>query len=217
MNILAIETTSEIYSISFTNNKDIIFDFKESVSWKHAENLLPNIRKLMKNYNLSYSDIDKFCFASGPGSFTGIRVSVAIAKAFKSVFTSSIVCGIPTLKIIAFKNLSKRNKINILYDAKRNEVYYEEYSSKLKVISSIKKFSYESVQIDQNEDYIIYGEELYNFLKDKNGSDNLFLSSKINSLDVASLADFDDSLLENLDALYIRQPDAKKPIEPKYL
>ncbi len=59
----------------------------------HSENLVPMIKEMLDNLNLRIEDIDLFGVATGPGSFTGLRIGIATVKSFAHVFDKPIVGG----------------------------------------------------------------------------------------------------------------------------
>ena len=82
MKILYIDTSSSfLYSALIENNR-IISEVKEEYGQSLSEVALPKIAKMFTNNNLSPKSVDKIVVVNGPGSFTGIRIGVTIAKVF---------------------------------------------------------------------------------------------------------------------------------------
>ena len=79
----------------------------------HSEQLMPIIEKVLESSGTSIRDIDAIAVASGPGSFTGLRIGAATAKGLAHARGIEIV-GVPTLDGLAF---------NPIMDARRNQVY----------------------------------------------------------------------------------------------
>ena len=85
MNILSVDTTTKEASVSLRCDKTTVTNsIKNEIT--HSEKFLPLIDKTLKESKLSLKDIDKFALLNGPGSFTGIRISLATIKAFCQVF-----------------------------------------------------------------------------------------------------------------------------------
>ncbi|MFH1832579.1 MAG: tRNA (adenosine(37)-N6)-threonylcarbamoyltransferase complex dimerization subunit type 1 TsaB [Candidatus Levyibacteriota bacterium] len=87
--ILSIDTSSNkeiIVSLEINNKKYIT---KQKIGLQKAQVVLPMIDKLLKNHGLKINSFNKIEVNTGPGSFTGLRVGIAIANAF------SFALGIP--------------------------------------------------------------------------------------------------------------------------
>ena len=82
MKILYIDTSSSfLYSALIENNR-IISEVKEEYGQSLSEVALPKIAEMFNNNDLSPKAVDKIIVVNGPGSFTGIRIGVTIAKVF---------------------------------------------------------------------------------------------------------------------------------------
>ena len=87
--------------------------------------LVPQISALLEKHKFSKSDIDGFIVVSGPGSFTGLRVGLAVIKALAEVLAKPIV-PVSLLEALAMAAASE-GPICTLMDAGRGEVYAGEY------------------------------------------------------------------------------------------
>lgn len=96
--LLAIDTSTDRAGIALATPAGIV-----ARSWPAARaqttTLLPEIDRLVREHGMVPADITGIAVATGPGTFTGLRVGVAIAK---GIFTASRVplVGIPTLNIV---------------------------------------------------------------------------------------------------------------------
>jgi tRNA threonylcarbamoyladenosine biosynthesis protein TsaB len=86
--------------------------------------LIPQVSALLSRHGMSTGDLGAFAVASGPGSFTGLRVGLAAIKALAEVLRRPIV-AVSMLEALA-KSSSQRDVIAAL-DAGRGEVYIGEY------------------------------------------------------------------------------------------
>lgn len=84
MKILAVNTSS-IEADLCLKNEDIEISRKIDSSAKHSESVMVEIDKLLSEENLKVLDLDALGLVVGPGSFTGIRIGVAISKGFELV------------------------------------------------------------------------------------------------------------------------------------
>jgi tRNA threonylcarbamoyladenosine biosynthesis protein TsaB len=87
--------------------------------------LVPQISGLLARHRLSKHDIDAFAVASGPGSFTGLRVGLAAIKALAEVLGKPIA-AVSRLEAVA-RGDKVRGRVLAALDAGRNEVYVGEY------------------------------------------------------------------------------------------
>jgi|SRR5579864_1558183 len=87
--------------------------------------LVPQISSLLAKHGLTKEDIGVFVVASGPGSFTGLRVGLAAIKALAEVLQKPIV-AISLLEAIAL-NSGAQGRVATALDAGRGEVYMAEY------------------------------------------------------------------------------------------
>lgn len=118
MKFLLIDTTKKEALICVGNNKTIEKIVLDELK-KHSEFLLSEIENALLKLNIKLSDLDCMGVVVGPGSFTGIRISVATIKAFATVFNN---CKL--ISFNAFEALSKTIKNGtILLDCTKNSYY----------------------------------------------------------------------------------------------
>ena len=79
MYTLFIDTHDSLITISLVNENDIITKTKES-TYAHAVYLMPMIKSMFKENNLTVKDIKNIVAVNGPGSFTGLRIGLSVAK-----------------------------------------------------------------------------------------------------------------------------------------
>src|SRR6202051_5022090 len=87
--------------------------------------LVPQISELLQRHRLTKRDIDAFAIASGPGSFTGVRVGLAAIKALAEVLQKPIA-AVSLLEAVAISG-GYSGKVTAVRDAGRAEVYVGEY------------------------------------------------------------------------------------------
>ncbi len=90
-----------------------------------SEQLLPDVAAMLERHNLSRNSVELLVIASGPGSFTGLRVAVATVKGMAQAFGTPLV-AISVLQAVALAAGVEGRMIAVL-DAQRNEVYFGEY------------------------------------------------------------------------------------------
>lgn len=101
----------------------------EAMSQGHAERLLPMIGEVLDEAGLDISDIDRIAVTRGPGSFTGVRIGVATARAL-ALATGAEAIGESSLRVIAADYLEQSESLTaeafaIAIDARRGQVYFQ--------------------------------------------------------------------------------------------
>lgn len=137
MKILAIETSGETLSVAISNDSKVIAEYFYNAGKIHSDIIIPLINKILKSINWNIKDIDKLAVSCGPGSFTGIRVSMAVIKTLAQTLNKPIVC-IDTLSVLENQLKLKDVKVIAAIDALRNEVYVKQKNKV--IILSIEKF-----------------------------------------------------------------------------
>jgi tRNA threonylcarbamoyladenosine biosynthesis protein TsaB len=137
MNFLGIDTSWQNLSISFMHKGKIVFDFNRKLKY-NASFILPYLEKFIKRKIFSLKEIDALVVGSGPGSFTGLRISFSVIKAL------SITLGKPVIKLgsffsYAYPFMKKYEKIAVINDARRNLIYAASFRVKNGVLIKERK------------------------------------------------------------------------------
>ena len=98
--ILSIDTATLGGSVSLTRNGTLLASRLGDPSVSHSNSLLKDINECLDQAGVSLSTVDLLAAASGPGSFTGLRIGLATVKALAATLRISCV-GIPTLYAVA--------------------------------------------------------------------------------------------------------------------
>ncbi|HCF64937.1 MAG TPA: tRNA (adenosine(37)-N6)-threonylcarbamoyltransferase complex dimerization subunit type 1 TsaB [Clostridiales bacterium] len=122
LKILSIDTSSKICTVCIYEDNNVLIELNNDDERTHSQKLMPMIQKAFESVNLTLNDINLIACAKGPGSFTGIRIGIATAKAFSDVKKIPVV-GVTSLEGLAY-NLGSSGLICSLIDAKNNNVYY---------------------------------------------------------------------------------------------
>ena len=184
MLILGIDTSTKICTCSiFDSENGIIAETSLSVKKNHSNIVMPMIDNLFKISDLTINDIDKIAVAIGPGSFTGVRIALGIAKGLAMALNKPLI-AVNELDILEAIASGNENEIIPLIDARKERVYYK-YQNKYVddyLINLISNF-------DKNKKYIFVGDGATNYkniLKDNLG-ENAIILPMYNSFPRASI------------------------------
>lgn len=126
MKILALDSTARAASAALSEDGRILSYTVADNGFTHSEILLPMAEELCLSASLPLSEVDYYAVTVGPGSFTGVRIGVSVAKglAFRYPESSEANCvSVSTLEALA-ENLSGLDGIYCaVMDARRGEVY----------------------------------------------------------------------------------------------
>ena len=184
MLILGIDTSTKICTCSiFDSENGVIAETSLSVKKNHSNIVMPIIDNLFKISDLTINDIDKIAVAIGPGSFTGVRIALGIAKGLAMALNKPLI-AVNELDILEAIASGNENEIIPLIDARKERVYYK-YQNKYVddyLINLISNF-------DKNKKYIFVGDGAINYkniLKDNLG-DNAIILPVYNAFPRASI------------------------------
>lgn len=184
MLILGIDTSTKICTCSiFDSENGVIAETSLSVKKNHSNIVMPIIDNLFKISDLNINDIDKIAVAIGPGSFTGVRIALGIAKGLAMALNKPLV-AVNELDILEAIASGNENEIIPLIDARKERVYYKYQNTYIDdyLINLISNF-------DKNKKYVFVGDGAINYtniLKDNLG-DNAVILPMYNSFPRASI------------------------------
>jgi len=124
--ILAIETSGRQGSIALALGPTLLEEFVLPVAAKHATGLLPAVDQLFRKYQWAPAQLDQVYVSTGPGSFTGLRIAIAVAKSL-AMATGCRLVAVPTLDVVAQNAPAGTNELVVLLDAKRSQVFAARY------------------------------------------------------------------------------------------
>lgn len=126
MIILGIETSTKIGSVALADKGEILAKADLSGVMNHSEKLLPAIEKILAAKNISFNEINRIAVSTGPGSFTGLRIGITVAKTMAQMLRIKAV-GIPTLDCLAAMIPAGESLVCPLIPAIQGQVYYALY------------------------------------------------------------------------------------------
>ncbi len=128
MKILAVETSSEIAAVAVMEDERPLGEYILNCGKVHSVKLMPLIRRLLSDLDLTAEDIDYYAISSGPGSFTGLRIGFSTVRAMAYASGKKVVI-VPSLDIIARNGYLFDGIVCPMIDARNNQVYSALYNN----------------------------------------------------------------------------------------
>ncbi len=175
---LAIDTSTHVMGVAIANEEAVIAEWMTNEKKNHSIRLMPAIERVMKEVGITPKQLERVIVAQGPGSYTGVRIGVSVAKTLAWSLDIPLV-GISSLELLALNGRYFQGFISPIFDARRGQVYTGLYR-------------FENGQIQPVEqDQIILAKEWANELKTLDGP-VLFLG-----YDLAKHREAFEKILEN--------------------
>lgn len=137
MTILAIDTSNYPLGVALIEDNQVLGEYITNLKKNHSVRIMPAIQTLMKDCERVPAQLTKIVVAQGPGSYTGVRIGVTIAKTMAWSLKIPLV-GVSSLEIIAAgAGRYFDGYISPLIDARRGQVYtglYEYQSGQLTTV-----------------------------------------------------------------------------------
>lgn len=119
---LGIDTANTPLSIAIVKDGEILIEENSSMAINHSLRAMPAIEEVFKKAGMAPSDITAIAVSEGPGSYTGVRIGVTIAKTLAWTLNKPLV-GASSLKALATNCLYFNGLLCPIVDARRNNVY----------------------------------------------------------------------------------------------
>ena len=134
--ILALDTSTEWASVAVYDGTAVLAEETWHAQRRHAEELFPTIERILSLTRASMAAdapaatrIDKVAVATGPGSFTGLRVAIAAAQGLARGCGAALI-GVSTLDVLAYPHASSKQRTCPLLPAGRGEFYAALYQER---------------------------------------------------------------------------------------
>ncbi len=139
MKVLAFDTSSDTGGITLLGSEKGIVRLKLNDTNRIAESIYSLVDRVLKEAETETGKIDLFSSVLGPGSFTGLRVSLSVIKAFAFALGKPVF-GTDTMKLMAYEALKIKNseRMFIIQNARRDEVFFSSFDSRLNEIEKIR-------------------------------------------------------------------------------
>ncbi len=129
---LFIDTSTKIVSISIIKDNKILSLISKDIPNMHSKYTTKYIKDCLDAAGLDANEVDNIMVVNGPGSFTGVRIGVTIAKTY-GYLTQKDITPISSLKMLAISSPEKGNIMSII-PANKNSYYFGLYDEKYNII-----------------------------------------------------------------------------------
>ena len=158
--ILHLETATKVCSVALSREgKQIALKEIEEEGYSHGENLTLIIQELINEAGLSMKDLSAVSVASGPGSYTGLRIGAATAKGLCYALDIPLITvdALTSLCELARENHPEKN-VCALIDARRMEVFGLIQNSKGETVKNISADILEEDSYSEYEPFVYFGD-----------------------------------------------------------
>jgi tRNA threonylcarbamoyl adenosine modification protein YeaZ len=132
MLVLGIESATPVASVALADETGLLGEVLLNVGLTHSEQLLPMIDDLLRQCRRVVGDVTAVGVSAGPGSFTGLRIGMATAKAIAQGLSAAravqggekaALFAIPTLEAMAWQTAGQAACVSPMLNARRGQIY----------------------------------------------------------------------------------------------
>lgn len=163
MKVLFLDTSSFFVTVAILDGNEIVYLFQDEIKNDMSSKIMPIIDQGFKEVDFEVQDLNRIIVVNGPGSFTGVRIGVTIAK----VLAWSLKVPVITVSSLEFLATTpfKTEYIIPMIDARRGYVYAGVYDSNLNIIKDDQYVKYEDLEPFFEQSTIVSLNDLENSLK----------------------------------------------------
>ena len=227
MILVALETSSFVAGIAVTDEDRVLIESSLQVGTVFAERLPVMLEQALKDADVPFDRINGFAVSIGPGSYTGLRVGLGLAKGL-AFTTGKPLVTVPTLDTIALCVPYSKYPVHAVLDARRQKIYTAEYDTSGGMPD--RRSPYQATTLDSLMNSVTTpvvfagpgAREYQTPINQALGNNALFLPSEA-SLRAASVAFLgreamhrgEQASLYEVEPMYIRSPDfTRQPARP---
>ena len=213
--ILNIETSSKNCSVCLSSKGNLVTSFDlEDEAYRHSELLTSSIQNILSQNNIDVSGLSAVSVGIGPGSFTGLRIGLSVAKGLCYPHNINLI-GISSLKIIANSVVKENKNIISMIKDKGEHYYISKYSNDLKEVvePKIKLIDRDYIFniLDDDSVIVVNTDESNKFISDLVNEEIQVFKRTISSIDMISLSHKSLEEKKFEDIAYIEPMYVKKP------
>ncbi|MFD3449961.1 tRNA (adenosine(37)-N6)-threonylcarbamoyltransferase complex dimerization subunit type 1 TsaB [Microbacteriaceae bacterium 4G12] len=138
MKVLAIDTSNYTMGVALLDGETVVGELITNLKKNHSVRLMPAIEQLLKECEVKPNELGKIVVAAGPGSYTGVRIGVTVAKTLAWSLNIPIV-GVSSLETLAANGSYFNGYICPLFDARRQQVYTGLYTYEGQTLQTVEE------------------------------------------------------------------------------
>lgn len=164
---LGIDTANSPLAVAIVKDGQILAAEVTNIKVNHSAGVMPAIDQIFKKVNMSPKEIDAIAVSQGPGSYTGVRIGVTIAKTLSWTLQKPLV-GVSSLQVLAANAVMYKGIICSLIDARRQNVYAAAYDTSVEFAPIVEDGHYSMIGLlDQlkgfDQPVLFVGHDVDNF------------------------------------------------------
>ncbi len=163
MKILFLDTSSFFVSVAILEDSNVLYLYQDEIYDDMSSKIMPIIEEGFNKVDFNINDIDKIIVANGPGSFTGVRIGVTIAKVLAWSLKKDIIT-VSSLELLATTPFNTKYIIPMI-DARRGYVYAGVYDNNLNSVLEDQYIKYDDLKDYFDNSTIVSFNELDNATK----------------------------------------------------
>ncbi|MFD1472496.1 tRNA (adenosine(37)-N6)-threonylcarbamoyltransferase complex dimerization subunit type 1 TsaB [Companilactobacillus mishanensis] len=220
MKILAFDTSNKPLTVAVVEDGKVLAHMESTEIKTHSVSILPDIQESLKTANLSVNDIDLIAVADGPGSYTGVRIAVTVAKTLAFTLNKPLV-GVSSLRVLAANGTDGKLAVPVI-DARNDNAFAGAYILKSNEVVNViadqhismdKLFELLANYDENNIQFVNVSEHLAELIQNKMPNAEIILTkdSLPNAAKLANLAK-DEQPVKDIDAFvptYLRLTQAE--------
>lgn len=211
---LSFDTTTSTVSVALFKGNNSISAFEKTSEFGQAEMLVSAIENILKEQALNFADLSLISVCTGPGSFTGVRSSLALARSFGLACQKLALCGVSAFEAYAADfSPDEYADINaVLIETKRDDFYVQYYDSSMqKPEEPTTAFESDILKRLRGKKVSLSGNAVERFLSHPRGLSlhavKLYQQPPLKSLALCGIKKFIQGRPDYPKPLYIKAPD----------
>jgi len=127
--LLALDTSTSWASVGLYDGTAVLAEETWHAQRRHGDELFPTIERILARTRTTLANVDRIAVATGPGSFTGLRVAIAAAQGIARGSGAALV-GVSTLDVVAYPHAPSKQRTCAMLPAGREEWYAAFYQER---------------------------------------------------------------------------------------